>query len=59
MTTEREPVDKFIDDLIEGIETFLPQSNLNLNNGFALKQEYECRLLPPIELHRFARNLSE
>ena len=59
MTTEREPVDKFIDDLIEGIETFLPQSNLNLNNSFALKQEYECRQLPPIELRRFARNLSE
>ena len=59
MTTEREPVDKFIDDLIEGIETFLPQSNLNLNIGFALKQEYECRQLPPIELRRFARNLSE
>ena len=33
--TTREPVDKFIDDLLEGIETSLLQSNLNLNIGFA------------------------
>ena len=57
--TTREPVDKFIDDLVEGIETSLPQSNLHLNIGLALKQEYECRQLPPIELRRFGGNPSE
>ena len=46
----REPVDKFIDDLVEGIETPLSQSNLNLCIGLALKQEYQCCQLPPIEL---------
>ena len=35
--TTREPVDKFIDDLVEGIKTSLPQSNLNLIIGLALK----------------------
>ena len=29
------------------------------NTGLALKQEYECRQLPPIELHRFGGNPSE
>ena len=48
--TTREPVDKFIDDLVEGIETPLSQSNLNLSICLALKQEYECCQLPPIEL---------
>ena len=57
--TSREPVDKFIDDLVEGIETSLPQSNLNLNIDFALKREYECCQLPPTELRRFAGNPSE
>ena len=57
--TTREPVDKFIDDLVEGIETFLPQPNLNLNIGFALKQEYEYRQLPSIELRRFGGNPSQ
>ena len=57
--TSREPVGKFINDLVEGIETSLPQSNLNLNISFALKQEYDCRQLPPIELCRFAGNPSE
>ena len=32
--TTREPVDKFIDDLVEGIETSLPQSSLNLSISF-------------------------
>ena len=45
--TTRETVDKFIDDLVEGIETSLPKLNLNLNINFALKQEYERRQLPP------------
>ena len=57
--TTREPVDKFIDDLVEGIETSLPKSNLHLNIGLALKQEYDCRQLPPIEQRRFGGNPSE
>ena len=57
--TTREPVDKFIDDLVEGTETPPPQSNLHLNIGLALKQEYECRQLPPIELRRFGGSPSE
>ena len=57
--TTREPVYKFIDDLVECIETFLPQSNLNLSIGLALKQEYECRQLPPTTLRQFGGNPSE
>ena len=57
--TTLEPVDKFIDDLVQGIETSLLQSNLNLNTGFAWKQEYECRQLPPTELRWFGGNPSE
>ena len=57
--TAREPVDKFIDDLLEGIETSLLKSNLNLNNDFAWKQEYECHQLLPIELRWFGGNPSE
>ena len=51
--TTRESIDKFIHDLVEGIETFLPQSNLNSNNDLALKQEYECCQFPPTELRWF------
>ena len=57
--TTREQVDKFIDDLVEGIETSLSQSNLNLSIGLALKQEYECRQLSPIELRGFGGSPSE
>ena len=57
--TTREPVYKFIDDLVECIETSLPQSNLNLSIGLALKQEYECRKLPPTALRQFGGNPSE
>ena len=57
--TTREPVDKFIDDLVEDIETSLPQSNLQLNVDLALKEECQCRQLPPIELGRFGGNPSE
>ena len=52
-------MDKFIDDLVEGIETYLPKSKLNLSIRLALEQQYECRQLPPIELRRFGGNPSE
>ena len=57
--TTRQPLDKFTDDLAEGIESSLPHSNLNLNIGLASEQEYECLQLPPIELRRFGSNPSE
>ena len=57
--TTRESVDKFIHDLVEGIERFLPQSNLNLNKDLALKQEYECCQFPPTELRWFGGSPSE
>ena len=40
--TSQKTVHKFIDNLVEGLETSLTQSNHNLNISFALKQEYEC-----------------
>ena len=49
-------VDKFIDELLEDIKTSLPYSNFILNRALALKQEYECRQLPPIEMHLFDGN---
>ena len=57
--TWREPVDKLIDDLVEGIAKSLHQSKFNLNVGLVLKQECEyCQLLP-IELRRFWSNPSK
>ena len=43
----REPVDQFIDDLIERFETKLPESHVNVNIRLALQQEYKCWKLPP------------
>ena len=45
--------------VVESIETFLLKSKFNLNVNLALKQEYECRQLPPIELCRFRGHPSE
>ena len=53
------PVDQFINDLGEGFETKLPESQVNINVHLALQQEYECWQLPPIELHHFKGNPSE
>ena len=53
-----EPVNKFIDHLVECIETSLPKSKFNLNVNLALKQECECRWLSPIKLRRFRGNPS-
>ena len=47
-----EPVNKFIDHVVQSIETSLPKSKFNLNVNLALKQEYECRRLQPIELSK-------
>ena len=55
----RKPVHKFIDHLVESIETSLPKSKFNSNANLALKQEYGCQQLPPIKLRRFRGNPSE
>ena len=47
-----EPVNKFIDHVVQSIETSLPKSKFNLNVNLALKQECECRRLQPIELSK-------
>ena len=51
--TKQEPVDQFIDDLIEGQETSLKFDHPSVSLQLALKQEYESRHLPPIQLRRF------
>ena len=55
-----EPIDEFIDKLVEGEETVLPINNLaNLTVMNALHQELESRQLPPIELMTFDGNPSQ
>ena len=56
--TTREQVDTFIDELIEGQETCLDYEHSSINLQLALKQEYESRHLPPIELRHFNGNSS-
>ena len=51
-----EPFDAFIDDLIEGQETNLRKTTSFVVLQFSLKQEYETRTLPPIELRQFSGN---
>ena len=55
----RKPVDQFFNNLIEGLETKLPESHVNVNIHLALQQEYECQQLPPTELCHFKGNPSE
>ena len=47
-----EQVNKFIDRLVEGMETALPKSKFKLKVN--LKQKHECRQLPPIKFRRTA-----
>ena len=49
----RDLVDKFIDDLVEGVETSLKAKSASMNLQLALQQEYEMRHLPAIVLIRF------
>ena len=51
-----EPFDAFIDNLIEGQETNLRKTTSFVVLHFSLKQEYETRTLPPIELRQFSGN---
>ena len=50
------PFHALIDDLIEGQETNLRKATSFADLQFSLKQEYETRTLPPIELRRFSGN---
>ena len=54
-----ESPDEFIDHLVEGEETNLGIKTSSVNLHFVLKQDYEIRNLPPIELRRFSRNPCE
>ena len=56
MFVERDPVNKFIDDLVEGVETSFKAKSASMNLQLLLQQEYEMRNLPAIELIRFDRS---
>ena len=49
---QRDPVNKFIDDLVEGVETSFKSKSASMKLQLALQQEYEMRHLPAIELIR-------
>ena len=53
---KRDPIDKFIDDLIEGEETSIRIETRSMDMQLALKQEYEARHVPAMELIRFNGN---
>ena len=53
MFVKRDLVDKFIDDLVEGVETSLKAKSASMNLQLALQREYEMRHLPAIILIRF------
>ena len=48
----QEPIDKFIDNLVEGQESTLDDSK-TVTTSTILRWEYESRNLPTIDLHRF------
>ena len=54
-----ESPDEFIEHLVEGEETNLGIKTSSVNLDFALKQDYETRNLPPIELRCFSGNPCE
>ena len=55
-----EPVDQFIDLLIEGKETILPRENsVTLTSANAVQQEIESRHLPPVDLKTFSGDPSQ
>ena len=48
-----QPIDKFIDDLIEGEETTLTGGSRTVTASSALRHEFESKNLPAIELVKF------
>ena len=53
MLQNNEPIDKFIDELIEWKETKKASSELPSSLHFTIQQKYESCNLPPIDLHSF------
>ena len=53
---ERDPIDKFLDDFIEGGEASIKVETRSMDMQLALKQEYEAKHLPAMELMRFNWN---
>ena len=53
MFVKKDPVNKFLDDLVEGVETSFKAKSASMNLQFALQQEYEMRHLAAIELIQF------
>ena len=52
----KETVDKFVDDLVEGEETVLGSKIDSLTVYEVLRQEFDSKNLPPIELRHFDGN---
>ena len=60
MIKQKQPVDRFIDLLIEGKETILPRENsVILTITSAVQQEIELRHLPPVNLKTFSGDPSQ
>ena len=53
---KRDPIDKFIEDLIEGEETSIKIEAISMDMQLALKQECKARHLPAVELMCFNGN---
>ena len=49
----KETIDKFVDDLVEGEESVLGSKNDSLTVHEVLRQEFDSKHLPPIELRHF------
>ena len=56
---KKDPIDKFIDDLVEGVETSFKAKSASMNLQLALQQMYEMRHLPAIELIQFDGRLEK
>ena len=54
----REPIDSFIDRLVEGQETKISECEKDLDAKTALKLEFESRHLPAVPLYRFSGDAS-
>ena len=53
-----EPIHAFIDKLVKGKETVLPESLEAITLFSVLQRYFKTRLLPPVELTRFKYNHS-
>ena len=57
-TKFREPIDSFIDRLVEGQETKISECEKDLDAKTALKLEFESRHLPVVTLYHFSGDAS-